>query len=146
MGYFSSLDISASGLTAQRMRMDLISQNIANANTTRTENGTPYRRQTLVLGTDNLSPFSQYLSEAKKDIIEGGKVKIKGIQEDQSDFKRTYDPDNPDADEEGYVLMPNVNIVTEMVDMISATRSYEANVTAANASKTMAMQAINIGR
>jgi flagellar basal-body rod protein FlgC len=146
MGYFSSLDISASGLTAQRMRMDLISQNIANANSTRTENGTPYRRQTLVLGTDNLSPFSQYLSEAKKDIIEGGKVKIKGIQEDQSDFKRTYDPDNPDADEEGYVLMPNVNIVTEMVDMISATRSYEANVTAANASKTMAMQAINIGR
>ena len=146
MGYFSSLDVSASGMSAQRMRMDLISQNIANANTTRTENGGPYRRQTLLLGTDTNISFSNYLSGASKDSFGEGKVKIHGIVEDKSDFKRVYEPDNPEADEEGYVLYPNVDIVTEMVDMISASRSYEANVTASTASKNMAMQALNIGR
>jgi len=146
MGYFSSLDVSASGLTAQRMRMDLISQNIANANTTRTADGTPYRRQTLLLGTDITTPFSKYLSGSVKDVIGDGKVNIKGIVEDNSDFRRVYEPDNPEADEEGYVSYPNVDIVTEMVDMISASRSYEANVTASTASKNMAMQALNIGK
>ena len=146
MGYFSSLDVSASGMSAQRMRMDLISQNIANANTTKTENGTPYRRQTLLLGTNSNNPFSNYLSGAAKESLVDGKVKIQGIVQDQSDFKRVYEPDNPEADEEGYVLYPNVDIVTEMVDMISASRSYEANVTASTASKNMAMQALNIGK
>ena len=146
MGYFSSLDVSASGMSAQRMRMDLISQNIANANTTRTQDGTPYRRQTLLLGTNVNSTFSNHLTGAAKDMLQDGKVKIQGIVEDQSDFKRVYEPDNPEADEEGYVLYPNVDIVTEMVDMISASRSYEANVTASTASKNMAMQALNIGR
>ena len=146
MGYFSSLDVSASGMSAQRMRMDLISQNIANANTTRTEDGTPYRRQTLLLGTNTSNPFSNYLSGASRDALGDGKVKIQGIVDDNSDFRKVYEPDNPEADEEGYVYYPNVDIVTEMVDMISASRSYEANVTASTASKNMAMQALNIGR
>ena len=147
MGYFSSLDVSASGMSAQRMRMDLISQNIANANTTRTQDGTPYRRQTLLLGADITAPFSKYLSGTAKDMLNGdGKVKIQGVVEDQTDFRRVYEPDNPEADEEGYVSYPNVDIVTEMVDMISASRSYEANVTASTASKNMALQALNIGK
>lgn len=146
MGYFDSLDVSASGMSAQRMRMDLISQNIANANTIKTEDGTPYRRQTLVLGTDMATGFSSYLSGASKEALGSGKVKIQGIKEDMSELKRVYEPDNPEADEEGYVTMPNVDIVTEMVDMISASRSYEANVTASTASKNMAMQALNIGK
>lgn len=146
MGYFSSLDVSASGMSAQRMRMDLISQNIANANTTKTADGTPYRRQALLLGTNTNNPFSNYLSGASKEALSDGKVKIQGVIEDQSDFKRVYEPNNPEADEDGYVLYPNVDIVTEMVDMISASRSYEANVTASTASKNMAMQALNIGK
>ncbi len=147
MSYFSSLDISASGLTAQRLRMDLISQNIANANTTRTEDGTPYRRKVLVFqqrGGDR--PFSSYLTEASKSIIGTGGVRVLRIAEDQSPLKKIYDPGNPDADKDGYVLMPNVDITAEMVNMISATRSYEANVSALNATKNMAMKALEIGR
>ncbi len=146
MGYFTSLDVSASGMTAQRMRMDLISQNIANANTTKTQDGTPYRRQTLVLGTNESIGFSKYLSSSSKSALGDGKVKVQGIKEDMSELKRVYEPDNPEADEDGYVTMPNVDIVTEMVDMISASRSYEANVTASTASKNMATQAISIGK
>ena len=146
MGYFTSLDVSASGMSAQRMRMDLISQNIANANTTKTQDGTPYRRQTLVLGTNESVGFSKYLSSSSRSTLGDGRVKIQGIKEDMSELKRVYEPDNPEADEDGYVTMPNVNIVTEMVDMISASRSYEANVTASTASKNMAMQALNIGK
>ncbi len=146
MGYFTSLDVSASGMSAQRMRMDLISQNIANANTTKTQDGTPYRRQTLVLGTNESVGFSKYLSSSSRNTLGDGKVKIQGIKEDMSELKRVYEPDNPEADEDGYVTMPNVDIVTEMVDMISASRSYEANVTASTASKNMAMQALNIGK
>lgn len=146
MGYFTSLDVSASGMSAQRMRMDLISQNIANANTTKTQDGTPYRRQTLVLGTNESVGFSKYLSSSSRNTLGDGRVKIQGIKEDMSELKRVYEPDNPEADEDGYVTMPNVDIVTEMVDMISASRSYEANVTASTASKNMAMQALNIGK
>lgn len=146
MGYFTSLDVSASGMSAQRMRMDLISQNIANANTTKTQDGTPYRRQTLVLGTNENVGFSKYLSSSSRSTLGDGRVKIQGIKEDMSELKRVYEPDNPEADEDGYVTMPNVDIVTEMVDMISASRSYEANVTASTASKNMAMQALNIGK
>ncbi len=146
MGYFTSLDVSASGMSAQRMRMDLISQNIANANTTKTQDGTPYRRQTLVLGTNESVGFSKYLSSSSRSTLGDGRVKIQGIKEDMSELKRVYEPDNPEADEDGYVTMPNVDIVTEMVDMISASRSYEANVTASTASKNMAMQALNIGK
>lgn len=147
MGYFSSLEIGASALTAQRLRMDTISQNIANANTTRTEKGTPYRRRLVVFEerTPNV-PFSEYLSKSSKDTYIGSGVRVAKIMEDSTPFKKVYDPGNPDADSEGYVQMPNVDIITEMVNMISATRAYEANVTSINTSKSMALKALEIGR
>lgn len=147
MSFFDSLDISASGLTAQRLRMDLISQNIANANTSKTEDGTPYRRKVLVLQSRGEGrPFSEYLSEASRARIGAGGVRVLQIAEDQSPLKRVYDPGNPDADKDGYVMMPNVDITTEMVNMISASRSYEANISALSATKNMALKALEIGR
>lgn len=147
MGYFGALDIGASALTAQRLRMDTISQNIANANTTRTENGTPYRRRLVIFQERSQGvPFSEYLTASSKERYIGKGVKVSGIIEDSSPFKRVYDPGHPDADDEGYVEMPNVDIVTEMVNMISATRAYEANVTSINTTKSMAMKALEIGR
>lgn len=147
MGYFNSLDVGASALSAQRLRMDLISQNIANANTTRTENGTPYRRKVAVFEERSSSvPFSDYLSEQSKDKYLGNGVRVTRIVEDQSPLKKVYDPGHPDADANGYVQMPNVDVVTEMVNMISATRAYEANVTSINTSKSIAMRALDIGR
>jgi flagellar basal-body rod protein FlgC len=148
MGLFNSFNISASALSAQRIRMDVISQNIANVNTTRTADGTPYRRKTVVFQEKGADvPFSQYLSEESRERFSiGGGVRVTGIAEDQTPFKDVYDPGNPDADENGIVKMPNVEIVTEMVNMISATRAYEANVTALNASKSMAVKALEIGR
>lgn len=147
MGYFSSLDISASGLTAQRLRMDTISQNIANANTTRTEDGTPYRRKSVIFQerTDRV-PFSEYLTAASREKIAGNGVRVARIVEDGTPFKKVYDPGHPDADTEGYVEMPNVDIITEMVNMISATRAYEANVTSINTTKSLALKALEIGR
>ncbi|MGE5329238.1 MAG: flagellar basal body rod protein FlgC [Deltaproteobacteria bacterium] len=147
MSFFNSLDTSASGLTAQRLRMDLISQNIANANTTRTENGTPYRRKVLVLQQrSDGRAFSEYLTDASKAKFGSGGVRVLSVAEDQTPFKRIYDPSNPDADKDGYVNMPNVDITTEMINMISASRSYEANISALNATKSMAMKALEIGR
>ncbi|MGI6778751.1 MAG: flagellar basal body rod protein FlgC [Acetivibrionales bacterium] len=147
MGYFRSLDIGASALSAQRLRMDIISQNIANINTTRTDNGTPYRRRLVVFEERNPSgPFSSYLSESSKEKFVGKGVRVSRIVEDNAPFKTVYDPGHPDADEEGYVQMPNVDIITEMVNMISATRAYEANVTSINTTKSMAMKAMEIGR
>ncbi len=147
MGFLKALDISASALTAQRLRMDVISQNIANIDTTRAQNGLPYRRKLVVFEekTGNV-PFSQYLSAATREKIFGSGVRVARIVEDMSEFRRKYDPGHPDADEEGYVLTPNVDIVSEMVDMISATRAYEANVTAVNTTKSMAVKALEIGR
>ncbi|SHJ43059.1 flagellar basal body rod protein FlgC [Tepidibacter formicigenes] len=145
MSMFNSINISSSGLTAERLRMDIISKNIANANTTRTANGTPYRRQVVTFKTAENSSFKEHLNNSlNKNIAQG--VEVESIKEDNSAFKRVYDPGHPDADKDGYVLMPNVNIVTEMVNMISATRSYEANVTALNASKSMMMKALEIGK
>ncbi|WP_129596916.1 flagellar basal body rod protein FlgC [Anaerophilus nitritogenes] len=145
MGMFHSININASGLTAERLRMDIISKNIANANTTRTSSGTPYRRQVPVFKQVDAS-FSQVLSQVKNGEPVGNGVEVIGIKEDKSPFKKVYNPGHPDADKEGYVQMPNVDIVTEMVNMISATRSYEANVTAMNSTKSMAMKALEIGR
>ncbi|NLX71472.1 MAG: flagellar basal body rod protein FlgC [Clostridiales bacterium] len=143
---FRAFDISASALTMQKLRMDVIAQNIANAQTTRTETGQPYRRKVVVVKEDEFTkPFSQYLAESGVK-FSGSGVKVTRVQADPTPFKRIYDPGHPDADEEGYVLMPNVDTVREMVDMISATRSYEANVTAFNASKNLAMKALEIGR
>ncbi len=146
MGFFNSINISASGLTAERLRMDVMSKNIANVNTTKTASGTPYRRQVVVFQEAEGKPsFSQYLSEASKGTMGGG-VKAAAIQEDKSPFKMVYEPGHPDADEEGYVRLPNVDIMTEMVNMITASRAYEANVTALNSTKSMAMKALEIGR
>lgn len=146
MSFFNSINISASGLTAERLRMDVISKNIANVNTTRTANGTPYRRQVVVFQEgEKQAPFSQYLNDASKQFMGSG-VKAVAIAEDQTPFKMVYDPGHPDADEKGYVKMPNVDIMTEMVNMISSSRAYEANVTAINSTKSMAMKALEIGK
>ncbi len=151
MRLFTAMDISGSGLTAQRLRLDLIAANLANADTTRTEQGGPYRRQIAVLaprGGTNI--FSGYLGAAlgRSTGATGGVggVRVEAIVQDQTPFKLKYDPSHPDADENGYVKLPNVNVVTEMVDMIEATRAYEANVTAINSAKTMALKALEIGR
>lgn len=151
MNLFNGLNISASGLTANRLRMDVVSSNIANANTTRGQlvNGewVPYRRKTVELSQNGISPFQQQLSSAMNrgaGPVSG--VSVSGIHEDQSPFVQTYDPNNPDADENGYVYSPNVDPIKEMVDLMSATRSYEANVTALNASKSMFMKALEIGK
>ncbi|MHB1392425.1 MAG: flagellar basal body rod protein FlgC [Clostridia bacterium] len=146
MAFLNSINISASGLTAEKLRMDVISRNIANVNTTRTADGTPYRRQVVVFQAgDKQMPFSEYLNDASKNLIGSG-VKVAGIAEDKTPFKSVYDPGHPDADEKGYVKMPNIDVMTEMVNMISASRAYEANVTAINSAKSMALKALEIGR
>lgn len=144
MGLFQAIDASASGMTAERLRMDVISNNIANANTTRTAEGGPYRRQLVVFEPRTNQPtFGQLLS---KEMGAGDGVRVTGITKDNAPFKLMYDPNHPDANKDGYVEMPNVTIVSEMVDMITASRAYEANVTAANAAKSMAMKALEIGK
>ena len=149
MGFLDSMSISASALTATRLRMDTISENIANMNTTRTASGEAYRRKYVVfqeIGDDRLRGrrFSSYLNRAKSP-AEGG-VRVTYIGEDDSDFKLDYDPSHPDADENGYVQKPNVDVVQEMVDMMSAYRAYEANITALNTLKDMAVKTLEIGR
>ncbi len=145
MSFFNSINVSASGLTAERTRMDIISQNMANVNTTRTSNGTPYRRK-MVLFKENNNTFENMLSKYTNSAIKSDGVKVSKIVEDKTPLKSTYEPGHPDADENGYVKKPNVDIVKEMVDMISASRGYEANITALNSSKTMAMKALSIGK
>ncbi|MDO3410706.1 flagellar basal body rod protein FlgC [Saccharibacillus sp. CPCC 101409] len=146
----SGFDVNASALTAQRLRMDVISSNIANADTTRASivdgKAEPYRRKVTVLSENNQSPFAQTLNKAMNGKNAASGVKVTGIQEDQEPFKQVYNPTHPDADANGYVQMPNVDIAKEMVDMISATRSYEANVTALNATKSMISKALQIGK
>lgn len=145
MSVYSGMNISASGMTAQRLRLDIISQNIANVNTTRDENGNPYRRKTVVFAEKNMTPFGDILLRTAGKV--GNGVKVTKIAEDtHTPFRRVYDPSHPDADEEGYVSYPNVNIVQEMTDMIDATRAYEANITAFNATKSMAMKGLEIGK
>ncbi len=151
MSLFNGFNISASGLTANRLRMDVVSSNIANANTTRSQlvNGewVPYRRKSVELTQNGVSGFEQKLQTA----MNKGSGKVSGvtaskIKEDPTPFNLAYDPAHPDADENGYVRLPNVDPIKEMVDLISATRSYEANVTALNASKNMFMKALEIGK
>lgn len=147
MAFFSTFDISASALTAQRLRMDVISENIANVNTTRAKDGGPYKRKTVTFEEKaDATKFSSSLNDALSRTVEGRGVRVRQIAEDQSEGAKVYEPQHPDADEEGYVTMPNVNIVTEMVNMISASRSYEANVTALNTAKTMVSKTLEIGR
>lgn len=148
MNFGSSFGISASALTAQRLRMDVISSNIANAETTRASvvdgKAVPYRRKLVVMETADNNSFSKILNGKMNGETNG--VKVESIIEDTSPLKPVYNPSHPDADAEGYVYMPNVDMMKEMVDMLSASRSYEANVTMLNASKAMVSKALEIGR
>jgi flagellar basal-body rod protein FlgC len=138
------MTVSASALTATRLRMDVIAENMANSNTTRTEEGGPYRRKYVVF--QEIKPentFSSFFNRTRR--MYGG-VRVTSIGEDQSDFKLDYNPNHPDADEFGYVSMPNVEVVQEMVDMMAAYRSYEANITALNTFKDMAVKTLELGK
>ena len=147
MSIFSSMNINATALTAERARMDIISKNIANAQTTRTKNGLPYKRQVAVFAEadGNVSSFNAILNNKRQKKDKGG-VELVGVVEDKSDFKMKYEPGHPDADENGYVKMSNVDLITEMVDMISSQRAYEASATAVNTSKALLQKAIEIGK
>jgi flagellar basal-body rod protein FlgC len=143
VSFFGALDISASGLSAERMRMDVVAENLANAQTTRGPNGGPYQRKEVVLATAQGDGFRTALAGAVGSVpgvrssqTPGG-VQVAGIVADEAPARRVYDPGHPDADQQGYVSLPNVNPVTEMVDLISASRAYEANVTAMQTAKTM---------
>lgn len=144
MSVFGSFDISATGMTAQQTRTDIIAQNIANANSTRDADGDIYKRKTVVFKEKSFPSFSDSLAQATGTVGKG--VAVTQIVEDNSEGNKVYDPSHPDADEDGYVTYPNVNIVTEMTNMIDASRSYEANVTALNSTKGMALKALDIGK
>lgn len=149
MGLFSSINIASTGLSAQRTRMDVISDNIANANTTRTTEGGPFRRKRVIFRPINDQPTFKlpFLPEDFKPGAGDG-VRVVGIEKDQTELRKVFDPDHPDAIKtgrwKGYVEMPNVSVVKEMVDMISASRAYEANVTMVNSAKTMFKSALSI--
>ena len=144
MSLFSSLNISATGLTAERVRLDIISNNIANMETTRTQNGGPYVRK-VVSFEENINEHINNFGKSKEKKMQG--VKVSSIEDDSvTPLKLVYNPNHPDANSEGYVTMPNVNPLNEMVDLITASRSYEANVTALNTNKQMFMKALEIGR
>ncbi|HIW82550.1 MAG TPA: flagellar basal body rod protein FlgC [Candidatus Acetatifactor stercoripullorum] len=147
MSMFSAFNINASGLTSQRYRMDVISENVANANTTRTEDGTPYRRKVVTFAQKgDQTSFGRVLgSVSLYHGYSGQGVKVDGVYEDtETEMNMVYDPSHPDADENGYVTYPNVNIITEMTNLIDASRAYEANATAFNASKSMALQGLQL--
>ena len=146
MSILSAFNVNASGMTAQRYRMDIISENVANANTTRTQDGTPYRRKVVTFEQKGATAktFSSFLGQASNR-YDGQGVRVRKVSEDTwTQMNMVYDPSHPDADENGYVTYPNVNIVTEMTNLIDASRSYEANATAFNASKSMAMKGLEI--
>ncbi len=147
MNYLNALRTSASGLSAQRVRMDVIANNIANAETTRTASGGPYQREQVTFSPRGSSPFGITLDRvfggADKDY---NGVEVDTVADDTNPPRLVYDPSHPDANAEGYVAYPNINPVTEMVDMMAATRAYQANVTVLNASKSMTMKALEIGR
>lgn len=149
MSFLSSLNISGSGLTAQKMRMDVIAQNIANAQVTRTESGGPYRRKMVVLssidgGSNSFKDVMERVTRLKGAKTEG--VKVSQIIQDSAELTPVYNPTHPDANDEGYVMMPNVNTAQEMIDLLAASRAYESNVTVLNATKDMALKALEIGR
>jgi flagellar basal-body rod protein FlgC len=145
MASFYAMDISASGLSSERMRAEVIASNLANASSTRSSRGGPYRRLLTVLSA-NEERWQPGRSVHGRARFAGVGVSVLGIVEDSSPLPMRYDPSHPDADAEGYVTMPNVDPAMEMVDLITASRAYEANVTALNAAKQMAMKALDIGR
>lgn len=143
MGILDILKISASGLKAQRQRMEVTATNLANIHTTRTDEGGPYRKKQVVFVTADVSDektFGRLLSKK----IEG--VKVDSIEESKKDFQKVYDPNHPDADEEGYVSQPNVNVMEEMTDMTAATRAYEANINILNTTKDMFIKSLDLGK
>ena len=145
MDFFNSIQTSSSGLSAQRLRMNLISGNLANVNTTRTRQGGPYRRKEAIFAAEPInSTFNKILTERQKRQFAG--VRVDRIHEDPTPPLMKYQPSHPHANEKGYVAMPNINPMEEMVNMISATRGFEANVTALKAAKEMALKALEIGR
>jgi len=145
MDLFTAMDVSSSALTAERTRMNLISSNLANANSTRTAEGGPYKRKDAVFAAEPVSqPFSAALNKAGLQQL--NKVSVLQVVEDRNPPRLQYDPSHPEADVKGYVAMPNVNVVEEMADMIAATRSYEANVTTLQATKSMALKTLEISR
>lgn len=149
MAFLSSFDICASGMSAQRLRMDIAAENIANIDTTRTEAGGAYRRKDILLESYGSGSFQEALRNAAKGkglTSRNAGVRVAGIIEDTREMKRVYNPEHPDADTEGYVTMPNVDLLKETIDSMSATRSYEANITALNAMKSMAQKALEIGK
>ncbi len=142
MDLFRNFDISATALTAERLRMDLISNNIANANTTRTKEGGPYTRKVPVF----MEVIDEALNSRGQMIARPAGVKVVRIKPDENPPRLVYDPSHPDANADGYVLYPDINPVVEMVNLISASRSYEANITAFNSAKDMYRAALEIGR
>ena len=157
MAFLSALNISASGMTAERMRLDVVSENISNLKTTRTEDGGPYKRKMVVFETVKERSFQDVLNGAARgvrgrngqkigSIGAAGGVRVAEIVEDDRDFKPVYDPLHPDADVDGYVMMPNIDLVKETIDGMSASRGYDANLTAFNSLKAMASKALEIGR
>ncbi len=147
MSFFKAMDISSSGLAAQRLRMNILSANLANAQSTRGDDGGPYKRRDVVFSavpTGNM--FEDYLHETSGTSTELRKVQVVDIHKDTNAPRKVYDPGHPDADAAGYVEMPNIQVMTEMVNMIAATRAFEANSTVLNDSKQMAMKALEIGR
>lgn len=148
MAFLSSLDISASGMTAERLRLDVVSENIANMETTRTESGEPYRRKMVVFQAEDES-FSSVLRRTWNKGRSGernGGVIVTQIMDDPTELERVYNPEHPDADANGYVTLPNVDLIKETTDAMAATRSYEADITAFNAVKLMAQKALEIGK
>lgn len=143
MGILDVLKVSASGLKAQRTRMEAIATNLANIHTTRTEEGGPFRKKEVVFTPYDASEGKEFGSMLQQK-IEG--VKVEEITESQKPFERGYDPFHPDADADGYVNFPNVNIMEEMADMVAATRAYEANINVINSTKEMFMKSLEIGK
>ena len=150
MSFLNSIDVSASGLTAQRLRMDTIASNMANVETTRVANGQgPYRRHVVVFEAQDNKPKGKFKSALQDQLLALSGVKVKEIRQlgdNEAPFRKVYEPSNPDADTQGYVNYPNVNVVEEMINMISSTRAYEANAKVIEASRAMAMRALDIGR
>ena len=143
MGVFSAMNVAATGMTAQQLRMDVIAENIANANTTRTQDGEPYRRKQVVFTEKDTTSFDNILNGYLSHYEPNG-VKVTQIVEDQSELRLVYEPDNPDANEDGYVEYPNVDTVTEMTNLIDSSRAYEASATSFNAAKSMAIKGLEM--
>ena len=144
MDLLQAMKISGTALTAQRAKINVISENLANNETTRTKNGEPYRRKMVVLAQQPIEPFKSVLAKEQDEPVG---VKVADIVESREDFRLVYDPHHPDADPKtGYVAMPNVNILTEMADMMLARRAYDASATAMNSTKSMILRALEIGK